>query len=593
MKKSSIISIPVLLVGLAVACAIGLLIRSVAVEGARARAQALDDVKVIWFEQVVDEYIGAADVLGVAMQNSGGSATSFYSYSDKLISLYPSLNAVELSPAAADVLVSARDGKASRAEAELGRPVVRIAKERARATGEISVVEPMLAGEDLRSFVICKPLYFTRDNGAREFLGVATLLIGSDQLLGEVHFEALEGMAYLYRLSYKDGVTGKQVLVASTDGEPVDPISVSTNVHGTAWTLDLAPAEGWMPLWVGAFIALGLIAASVAAAILVAVWKAQRERSAELESQALQLEEDSRTDALTGILNRRGGDARMEALLGGGEGSAVSGVLMALDIDNFKSFNDIYGHEVGDEVLRSLASDMRAAFGPDGVYIRNGGDEFQAFVPDVDAAGARPAIEAFTLPGRHGVVVDGRTIEYNVSVGYAPLAGGAVSFSELCHRADVALYHVKQNGKGSFAQYDEAMEAQDRSGLGFNLAEFADGMPGALLVYKANAEEEILFGSRGLVELFECDSWEEFQRLTGSSFRNIVHPDDRERVEASIARQIASSDDKLDYVEYRIVTAKGNVREVEDVGRLVRNSHYGEIFYVFIFDKVLGDGKRA
>jgi diguanylate cyclase (GGDEF)-like protein len=275
----------------------------------------------------------------------------------------------------------------------------------------------------------------------------------------------------------------------------------------------------------------------------------------------------------------------------GVSGSGVRGVLMALDIDNFKSFNDIYGHAVGDEVLKSLAGDMRAAFGPDGVYIRNGGDEFQAFVPGVDASDVRPAIEAFTSSGRHAVVVDGRRIEYNVSVGYVPYAGESMSFSELCHCADVALYHVKKNGKCACAQYDDEMEEQDRSGLGFNLAEFADGMPGALLVYKANAEEEILFASRGLIELFECDSLEEFKALTNSSFRSIVHPDDLERVEASIARQIAASDENLDYVEYRIVTAKGNVREVEDVGRLAKNSHYGEIFYVFIFDRALGKGE--
>ena len=66
----------------------------------------------------------------------------------------------------------------------------------------------------------------------------------------------------------------------------------------------------------------------------------------------------------------------------------------------------------------------------------------------------------------------------------------------------------------------------------------------------------------------------------------MVHPDDYRRVERQIYEQIESSSDDFDYVEYRIVTKKGNIREVRDYGHLIRGEDETEnVFYVFIAPK--------
>ena len=81
-----------------------------------------------------------------------------------------------------------------------------------------------------------------------------------------------------------------------------------------------------------------------------------------------------------------------------------------------------------------------------------------------------------------------------------------------------------------------------------------------------------------------CDTYEEFQELTGNSFQGIVYPDDLEEVERSIWEQVSQSKYDLDYVEYRIVRKDGSIRWLEDYGHFVRSESLGDIFYVFVGD---------
>ena len=136
------------------------------------------------------------------------------------------------------------------------------------------------------------------------------------------------------------------------------------------------------------------------------------------------------------------------------------------------------------------------------------------------------------------------------------------------------------------------MSSIKRTRLGFSVRNIAAGIPGAFLVYRAHGDEEILFANDDLVRLFDCEGLDEFLELVHSSFKHFVHPDDIARVESEIWSQIRaqqSADDSAeyfdDYVEYRIVTKTGAVKHVFDLGRLVDNDTYGEIFYVFLRER--------
>lgn len=113
---------------------------------------------------------------------------------------------------------------------------------------------------------------------------------------------------------------------------------------------------------------------------------------------------------------------------------------------------------------------------------------------------------------------------------------------------------------------------------------FMDEMPGGFLIYHAEHDEKIIYANKALLRIFQCSSVQEFQELTGNSFRGIVHPEDLDQVETSIWEQIAASKYDFDYVEYRIIRKDGTIGWVEDYGHFVKSDSAGGIFYVFIGD---------
>lgn len=135
-------------------------------------------------------------------------------------------------------------------------------------------------------------------------------------------------------------------------------------------------------------------------------------------------------------------------------------------------------------------------------------------------------------------------------------------------------------------QENRAWEAEPTALLqsALQIKQVTDQMPGGFFIYRAEGEEELLYANQALARLFGCDTVEEFRRLTGNTFRGIVHPEDLESVEDSIREQIAASQYDLDYVEYRIVQKDGAVRWVEDYGHFVRDEAGQGLFYVFVAD---------
>ena len=117
-----------------------------------------------------------------------------------------------------------------------------------------------------------------------------------------------------------------------------------------------------------------------------------------------------------------------------------------------------------------------------------------------------------------------------------------------------------------------------------NLIQFMDEMPGGFLIYCAQEGERIIYANRWLLRIFQCENMAEFRKLTGNSFRGMVHPEDLEEVEESIREQIAASQYDLDYVEYRIVRKDGAIRWIEDYGHFIQSASAGGIFYVFLGD---------
>ena len=118
-----------------------------------------------------------------------------------------------------------------------------------------------------------------------------------------------------------------------------------------------------------------------------------------------------------------------------------------------------------------------------------------------------------------------------------------------------------------------------------DFAQYAELIPGGFFIYHEKEPMEMLYVNHRTLDIFGCETLEQFKELTGYTFRGLVHPDDFVKIQASIDEQIANKGNKdLDYVEYRIIRRDGSVRWVDDYGHLARSEKYGNLYYVFISD---------
>ena len=116
------------------------------------------------------------------------------------------------------------------------------------------------------------------------------------------------------------------------------------------------------------------------------------------------------------------------------------------------------------------------------------------------------------------------------------------------------------------------------------LRRVAENMPGGFFIYRADGDETILYLNDVMLDIFGCTTEEEFRELTGGTFKGLVYPEDLPDVEASVLQQVRRNEKRLDYVQYRIRRKDGEVRWVDDYGRLVHTEEDGDVYYVFIRD---------
>lgn len=107
-------------------------------------------------------------------------------------------------------------------------------------------------------------------------------------------------------------------------------------------------------------------------------------------------------------------------------------------------------------------------------------------------------------------------------------------------------------------------------------------VPGGFLIYRADESEEILFANRTLLDIFECETDEQFFEITGGTFKGLVYSEDLQDVEYSIKLQANAGGDPHDHNHYRIMTRSGKLKYVEDFGRLYDDPDEGLLYYVFV-----------
>ncbi|RZL02041.1 MAG: diguanylate cyclase [Rubrivivax sp.] len=175
-------------------------------------------------------------------------------------------------------------------------------------------------------------------------------------------------------------------------------------------------------------------------------------RTQELEAANRELDRQSRSDHLTGVLNRRGFEAQLKIALSLARRRSSPLSVIMVDLDHFKQVNDSHGHDVGDQVIRHLSDTMRQRVRDSDIVARLGGEEFIVMLPDTDAKGAQVlAEELVKVVASRSTPIAGRV---TISAGVSQLDIQQEDLVEMLKGADEALYVAKRSGRNQAVVHD-------------------------------------------------------------------------------------------------------------------------------------------
>ncbi|PVZ68237.1 EAL domain-containing protein [Pelagibaculum spongiae] len=173
------------------------------------------------------------------------------------------------------------------------------------------------------------------------------------------------------------------------------------------------------------------------------------------------LYEMAHQDSLTGLPNRRQLYEELTQMLSQGE----VGALLFIDLDHFKMVNDSLGHEVGDLLLKAVASRFQCMLSEDQMLARLGGDEFVMVMPRCNGAQTEEMAQTLSTLMEDSVTVSGQEVYLSPSIGIALYPENGKNVDTLIRNADAAMYQAKDKGRNRWQFYDISMTVKARERL--------------------------------------------------------------------------------------------------------------------------------
>jgi len=379
--------------------------------------------------------------------------------------------------------------------------------EKAGRSRKPELAGPFTMSDGSSAAAIISPV-LTAKGAALSVSGYTAALIDLTLMQKEAEFGEITRSGFRYSLYTGEG---RDFMLMGGDAPgsiSSDEVLSSIDIGGAQWHLKIACPYSTE----SQFTLLGLLLLFIAGSVLAAM----------LAGAAKQLAKVNYTDPLTGILNRRGFDRVLERLSRDRRLRKV--FVVAVDLNNFKSFNDRYGHAAGDSLLRSFAGELEKLAGKSGRVSRNGGDEFQIFIRNPNDSWLGK-LEKF-LSVSHFFFHDGNRYWFNASGGAAVYPEMGTDFKQLYIRADAALYHSKANRSGCrLSVFRDEMTQEVREQMGFNFSDLAGGAPAGILICRSDRARKILYANSECQSLMGCSSMNDLMELTGGSAGKLMEDD--------------------------------------------------------------------
>lgn len=250
----------------------------------------------------------------------------------------------------------------------------------------------------------------------------------------------------------------------------VDRIRADLDDHSELFSVDMSKVGSPLELLSQAMGQLSLLAVTASLPREEAGEKATEmmEENGRLRKRVMELTQSSMTDTLTGLFNRASLVQHLQERVEKGRGAGTPVGLLFLDVDHFKSVNDNYGHLIGDEVLKTVATIIRQDLDEQDIATRYGGEEFVILTTPKNVAELQRQAERLRQRIESEVIVCGEVaLRITVSIGgrVAVPSQDAAFADFLLEAADSAMYASKRNGRNQVTVFGDEQVAPSPKGI--------------------------------------------------------------------------------------------------------------------------------
>lgn len=392
-------------------------------------------------------------VLTTLLRLGNGDIADFDAVAREILSMDPSLRNVSLAPDGIVRRIAPLETNREAVGHNLLEDPARSREARlARDTGRLTVAGPFQLVQGGEGVAVRQPVFLPPEKGAQPvFWGFVITTFSFPDMLHTVRLEDLNAQGYAWKLWRIQPETGERLVLLASGSGPLDaPLVNRVEMPNGTWFFGLAPTDGWSaPSQVVAHALLALMVClllALPAGLLVNLADKQKA-----------VERLSRTDALTGLPNRRDFLAQLQQAVDAARQEDRRLAVCYLDLDGFKQINDTLGHAAGDEMLTEFADRLRAWLLPGELAARLGGDEF---VTAIRVNGREHCVERLDELMRlteKPYILDCLELSVTASLGVTLAPDDSDEAEVLLVLADKAMYAVKRAGKHRYRFWEESL----------------------------------------------------------------------------------------------------------------------------------------